>query len=316
MRRVLVPLDGTDLSAAILPDAMRLAGIGGEIILLVDVSHAARAAGDHHPDVTHWNEYADAYLEPYLQDLQSRGVRVSTHKVWISEPIWVIADMAGYLKVDMIACGTHGRTPFGRLIRGGTAWQVVAHSEVPVLLRHVDGEKPAASPSARPHILVPLDGSAYAEKALPLAVRLAIERHATLALARVATSGLPDWGAANMGGWAGTGPIAYSDGVAADRCYLEQAAASLPVGTETSVIQGSPIAGALTDFVRSHTVTDVVMTTHGRTGLARVVLGSVADSLVHALSCPIILVPALAAAHITNPFGHAEKTSRTPVEVA
>jgi nucleotide-binding universal stress UspA family protein len=102
--------------------------------------------------------------------------------------------------------------------------------------------------------------------------------------------------------------------VAADQRYLERVAASLPVETHPCVLEGSPIADVLTDFVRSQGITDVVMTTHGRTGLSRVVLGSVADSLVHELTCPIILVPALAAAHVASAIGQARKDSRTPVE--
>lgn len=311
MRRVLVPLDGTDLAASILPDAMRLAGPGGEIILLVDVAQTARASRDHRPDVGTWNDCVDEYLRPHAEEIESHGVRAATHKVWISDPTWVIADMAGYLKADMIACSTHGRTPFGRLVRGGTAWHVVAHSQVPVLLRHVDPEMRADVHAGRPHIMVPLDGSAYAEKALPLAVALTKERGARLTLARVATTGLPEWGLSTPGGVGAFG-LSYADEVAADRCYLEQVAAALPVDAHAHVLEGSPITAALADFVHSDGVTDVVMTTHGRTGLARVIVGSVADSLVHTLSCPIILVPALAAAHVTPLRTSTHDTEREP----
>ena len=42
----------------------------------------------------------------------------------------------------------------------------------------------------------------------------------------------------------------------------------------------------------------IVMASHGRTGLPRVIVGSVADALVHRLTCPIVIIPSLAARHI------------------
>jgi nucleotide-binding universal stress UspA family protein len=292
---------------------MRLAGQGGEVMFLVDVADAAHAAGYRRPDVARWDEYVDAYLEPYVQEARSHGVRAATHKLWISDPIPLVTEMAGILKADVIACSTHGRTPFGRLVRGATAWHIVAHSAVPVLLRHIEGDRPPPQPLGRKHIAVPLDGSAYAEKALPLAAKLATEWGASLSLVRVPTIGFREWGAANLAGWSSQ-PVAHADAVAEAGIYLEAVAGALPVPAQTHVLEGSPIAATLADFVQTHAVTSVVMTTHGRTGLSRVVIGSVADALVHQLTCAMILVPALAAARVTPRSTEVEDAFRVPVE--
>lgn len=60
-----------------------------------------------------------------------------------------------------------------------------------------------------------------------------------------------------------------------------------------SIVLAGPVADRLATAVEQWSITDVVMTTHGRTGLPRVILGSVSDALVQRLTCPIVIVPAL-----------------------
>ncbi len=62
---------------------------------------------------------------------------------------------------------------------------------------------------------------------------------------------------------------------------------------EATVLAG-PAVDRLVSAVDQWSITDVVVTSHGRTGLSRVILGSVADALIHRLHCPIVIVPALA----------------------
>lgn len=72
-----------------------------------------------------------------------------------------------------------------------------------------------------------------------------------------------------------------------------RSAATLPGVTHRRVLTGSTV-DALTAAIGEWSITDIVMTNHGRTGLARVMLRSVADTLIYRLHCPIIVIPPLA----------------------
>ena len=291
MRRILVALDGTALSAAILGDAVRLAGPDGELILM----HAAnrprgRAASIANSELD--TELAREYLDAVGEGLRTRGVSVTTVTALTFNIPAIIEETAQTKKVDMIACATHGRGGVGRLLWGSVAWKVVANSPVPVLLRHpvvggawshddraqhsAFGAREFAVDSEHRRILVPLDGSPLAERAVPLAQELAAEWYAPIDLVRV----VPD--------------EPRHDSAVNPQAYLDQVVAGLPSTVRGHVLSGIP-AVELVAFAQAAGVTDVVMTSHGRTGLDRVFMGSVTHDIIHRLSLPVIVIPALAA---------------------
>jgi nucleotide-binding universal stress UspA family protein len=80
-----------------------------------------------------------------------------------------------------------------------------------------------------------------------------------------------------------------------ESAYLERVARRLPDGAGVSpatVVLDGPVAQTLIDHVRTRGAKLVVMTTHGRGGVSRMFLGSVADRLIRGLHCPLILVHA------------------------
>jgi nucleotide-binding universal stress UspA family protein len=136
-------------------------------------------------------------------------------------------------------------------------------------------------------ILVPLDGSALAESALSAAVELARPTGATLILVRSAEARvLP-----------GGDPVAAQVGVVREaEAYLEGVAARLrEQGTTTAVepcVWYGPAVAGIVDAARICRVDLIVMTTHGRSGLGRLILGSVAESVLRGISTPILLLRA------------------------
>ena len=78
----------------------------------------------------------------------------------------------------------------------------------------------------------------------------------------------------------------------AAKTYVDDLAGKMRVAAQGHVISGSPVE-ELTGFVYGAHVTDIVMTSHGRGGLARMFLGSVAYDLIHRLPIPVVVVPAL-----------------------
>ncbi len=116
--------------------------------------------------------------------------------------------------------------------------------------------------------VVPLDGSPFAERALPVASALAARRDGAVLL--VATR------------W-------RHDDLDSDS-YLEQIAARAAVPTEHVTIQDRGAADAIALVARSEPDRRVCMTTHGRGGLRWAVLGSVAEAVVHDSGAPVVLV--------------------------
>ena len=289
MRRILVPLDGTQLAESILSDARRLAGPDG-VLILIEVAQGRK----YDPETRTRSEWyalqsARDYLAEQAASLRAEGVNVEAHGLYMGPAPVSIDDAVGMYRADMIACATHGRSPLGRLCRGGVAWRALAHSSVPVLLRHAE-DHPAEAVRAIPrHIMVPLDGSAYAEKALPLAQQLAREWKAKLSLVQV----VPDTAVVFAPEVTVTPDDIQLQNQEAHR-YLDRMASELGGEVQMSVLIG-PVSTTLTEAAVHWSVSDIVMASHGRTGLSRVILGSVADTLVHRLHCPIIVIPAMVA---------------------
>lgn len=295
MRRVLVPLDGTQFSEAILPDARRLAGSAGELVLVREASWPLHERNIFVDTTMLAVEETEGYLQHEAEKLRDEGVNVKTQSLVLADAASAIDEAVRIFKTDMIAIATHGRLPLGRLLRGGVAWRALAHSPVPVLLRHVEDEAkvPDVQEGGR-RIMVPLDGSAYAEKALPVAQELGLEWNAPILLVRV-DPGIPMMGMP----YPSVSSVTQieEEALASVRAYLQELAQSIQGYVEVEVERG-PVVDNLAWCAERHSVTDIVLASHGRTGLSRVILGSVADGLIHRFHGPIIVVPALAAGRL------------------
>jgi nucleotide-binding universal stress UspA family protein len=135
-------------------------------------------------------------------------------------------------------------------------------------------------------ILVPLDGSALAESALEQAAELAAQNGATLVLLR----------AAEAHTFPGADPTeAQVQVVREAEEYLAAVADRLRRDgrskVETGVWYGSP-AAAIVEAARLRRADLIVMSTHGRSGLGRLILGSVAESVLRGTPVPILLLRA------------------------
>lgn len=138
-------------------------------------------------------------------------------------------------------------------------------------------------------IMVPLDGSAFAERAVPVASQLAQNARARLHLVQVhefMMANVPD----------GMVPYDVAWETAArreEREYLRsvanRVAENAGVVARTELLEGVP-AMALAQYAREMDIGLIVMTTHGRSGLSRLWLGSVADGLVRRSGVPVLLL--------------------------
>ena len=138
-------------------------------------------------------------------------------------------------------------------------------------------------------LVVPLDGSTFAEQALPVAGAILERSKASLTLLRVHRP-LGYGEEAPSGEWDGDLREWESD-------YLTRAAERMRerYGAKvTTCLLEEPVVGALCDYVRAHETDLVVMSTHGRTGVSRAWLGSVADGIVRQASVPVLMLRARA----------------------
>jgi nucleotide-binding universal stress UspA family protein len=150
------------------------------------------------------------------------------------------------------------------------------------------------------HLLVALDGSDAAEQVLPHVEALAASFGATVTLLRASVSAETLMAQSATGGGPTVGdvapaidptPIQEADHDAATE-YLQQVQARLSQGgvtVKTDVPEG-PAQDVIVDRARELGVSLILMTTHGRSGLGRMVFGSVADAVLRHAPCPVLLV--------------------------
>ncbi len=135
-------------------------------------------------------------------------------------------------------------------------------------------------------ILVPLDGSKLSEKALVHAHELAKQTTAEIVLLQVVVFPTRDYDVIPM-------DVAVSAEVIAEtKRYLERVAGDLRrLGTRvTTQVEVGYVADQIIDYAASHEVDLIVMSTHGRTGPARWLIGSVADRVAHGSKVPVFMV--------------------------
>ena len=151
-------------------------------------------------------------------------------------------------------------------------------------------------------ILVPLDGSELSERALPIAQNLAQSSQATVHLIHMVSR------EHELGAGRGMEFSAQSVELEMDmarrltesrlgqgKLYLEEkgsqlSKAGIKIETEFAVKAGDP-AQNIIDYVKDHSISLVVMSTHGRGGVRRLLVGSVTDRVIRSCEVPVLVVP-------------------------
>jgi nucleotide-binding universal stress UspA family protein len=239
---------------------------------------------------------AEADLEHLAGVLRAEGVETEV-RIPHGEAAPTILDEALFGGVDAIVMSTHGRGGVGRWIYGSVADRVIHNAEVPVLV------VPPGSPNRWPRtpdptIVVPLDGSSLAEEALGPASALAESLRGRLLLLRVVEPVYYGYGIGEGYG-AAMLDLDGEAGLEASRAYLEELASRLRAeGRDVRTrVEVGVAAATIARVAEEEAAVAIAMATHGRGGLARLVLGSVATALLQRAREPILLVrPALPAA--------------------
>lgn len=278
---VVVPLDGSELAEEALPYAVAIADRSSAPLHLLRVIPPDAPAS------------AQNEARNYLRDkARTYGDRVQL-SVRMGSAAEQIIDAADEMIDPIIVMTTHGRSGIGRWLYGSVADRVVRGSGNPVLLIRSGTERPVKGDVRT--IVVPLDGSVHAEAALPYAKQIAQAFDSELRLVRVAETTQ----IYSMLSPAHQTPASVQtlnelvDQLIADaNRYLAEVSEQLKsegFNVQTVTLEGIP-GEQLLAYEREESPDLVVMATHGRSGLSRVVFGSVAERMLKLGQTPVMMV--------------------------
>jgi nucleotide-binding universal stress UspA family protein len=223
--------------------------------------------------------------------LRADGARLASAVTLTGAVGQTLARYVQELGIDLVVMATHGRGGVQRAWLGSVADHLVRHLVIPVLLVRPPEGRASTAPTPGHQILVPLDGSPLAEEVLRPAEALGRLWQAELCLVQVVRPVL------RVVDLAAPLPTAYDDELTAVRRtqaqdYLDDVAAGLRArglrATIAAVVGWHP-AQTILDLARPERVALVALATHGRGGLRRWALGSVADKLVRGADVPVLV---------------------------
>jgi len=279
--RILLAYDDAPASQVALDYACALARAGATLILAHAVNESALAVaatgdiGFSAIDPSRLIEAADDQGHAVLQ----AGVAACAARGVVAAGIFVRDAVAGGIvalgrkhEVDLIVLGTHGRSGVARVVLGSVAEGILRKSHVPVLA--INGHaRTLVGTSLFSRVLLALDDSDPARSALALAVQLAADYGTHLILCAVIA------------------PAHATDASARER--LERAAATSEATTVVDdyvVVAGEP-APSIERTAMQRNCDLIVVGSHGRRGLDRLVLGSVAEAVIRKSALPVLVVP-------------------------
>ncbi len=257
IRRLLVPLDGSDVAEQVLPTATAFAKYFKAPLSLFTVEEKDEEE----------NAYLRAVGERYRDD--PFDVEHTTAKGPVAKTI----EAAAYEnEADLIVMSTHGRSGVKRMVMGSVAAELIPNASKPVLLVRATAQNQAP---AFHTLLVTLDGSALAERVLPFVCSVAATFKSRVILLTVPQE--------NTVETLGLQTKQYLEGVAS---VLQK----LDISTEILITGQDPIPTIL-KVSRDENVDLIMLATHGRGGIKRLLIGSVADAIMQGADCPVFLIP-------------------------
>jgi nucleotide-binding universal stress UspA family protein len=290
-RSLLVPLDRSSFAEQALPLALSIARRAEARLDLVEV-HALYALEDRTAAWLPFEPNRDAecrqqeqvYLDATAKWLTSVAQVPVTADVFCGSAVLPETVVEGLLeravagRADLVVMATHGRGPLGPFGRGSVADGFFRRAPIPVLLVRPGDEARGVIPEpVVDHLLIPLDGSALAERVLGPALDLARLMEARCRLLRVVES------RSSPGG---------SPEAAQAEAYLERVAGRVRgqgLHVRTQVVVAPHAAEAILQEAEGQAGGLIALATHGRSGLKRLLLGSVADKVVRGSGSPVLV---------------------------
>jgi len=300
-RKILVSLDGSELAENALAPALKIAEAMAaragdqpvKLILLRVVGPVALVAADPllYDELMRMGiDEAQAYLNTVVTSLRPGAVAVEAHAA-AGSAASAIVQYAETNGVDLIVMSSHGRTGSSRWVYGSVAEKVLHHAPCATIIIRAHVDVPAFQ---NRKVLVPLDGSPLAERALEPALTIAGAVESDVTLLRV-TSGrepLPESLSPSGEDAAAALDTAAAQERAEAEAYLQTLCAAHPNQRLACAVvtTSGDIADALVTYADAHGVDLIVMSSHGRSGIGRWLHGSVAEKVLRGANCATLIV--------------------------
>jgi nucleotide-binding universal stress UspA family protein len=297
LMKVLVAYDFSDASLEALEQGrVEARAIGGTLAFC----HVMPVMYDAEPFLSQFRQ--DATLDLSATEAKvRRAIEDKAHSVLGSQAAEVFVDTGiPYAEIvrraeawgaDLVVVGSHGRSGIARVLLGSVAERVVRHAQTSVLV---------ARPVKKAGVV--LAATDLSEASLPVigaAARAAERRNGRLVVVTAVDWAFAAWGSlagAPFGATTVVPPIEVQEEVrSAMRATIEKEIERVGAKGEALVIDGTPVS-AIADKAEELSAELVVVGTHGRTGLSRLTLGSVAERVVRAAECSVLVVRAKDAA--------------------
>ncbi len=294
--KILIPLDGSKTAEKVLPYARYLAGkfkIPVELLAVVDIAEmAAHMAAEKARFLDTMVEDATRSSETYLRNVTATFPGASVkHAVAKGRAEDTIIEKGEADKNALITMATHGRSGLNRFLLGSVAEKVLRGSTNPLLLVRATEEGKTEGEAGFKTIIVPLDGSELAETVLPMVADVAKTLGLEVTLFRAYHIPYNAY-AGDEGFYA----VNYDELIESVRDeateYLEKKAADVrKLGVEkVSCVTKEGFAGDEIINLGNRTPGGLIaMCSHGRSGVKRWVLGSVAETVVRHTADPVLI---------------------------
>ena len=309
--KVIVPLDGSDLSEQSLPYAELIAkslNVPVELVQAYDILPPSLLGGSNRQGVVSALEEgsrARALVSMENQRRRLEGDGLSVNLVAQRGPAAdVIVAVAGAEPTALVVMSTHGRGGISRWVMGSVTDKVLHTIPNPMLIVRANVLGPAAPESSLRSVVVPLDGSPLSELAIPHAISVAGALSAGITVLRITPSedqyrtqlnlALPEMGTGTMPDFDMASPDELTADDAAEASdYLDDVRNRMSIdhahGVATEHQVNDNIAQTIIERASAQPSL-VAMTTHGRSGVGRMVLGSVTDRVIRHSNLPVLVI--------------------------
>lgn len=303
-RNILVPLDGSELAekavgpahqiaVAMAASAHRTGETAVKLTLLRALTPMAMLAADPYlyDEMMRMNiDEAQAYLNLAASTLSEGKVVVETKTV-NGSPAEAIVQYAEENAIDLVVMSSHGRTGSSRWVYGSVAEKVMHHAPcaTAIIRAHVE-----VTMFQNRKMLVPLDGSELAERALEPALALARAVGSNVQLLRVVNAREPMPESMTPAGEQVEAALNEADLEERSEAetYLQRVFSShenqhLFFDVQTT---DGDVADTIVTYADANHIDLIVMSSHGRSGLGRWLHGSVAEKVLRGANCATLIV--------------------------
>ncbi len=285
LEKLLLPTDSSEFSEGAIREAITLAKACSSKLFAVSVIETNPEYETIAPQLV---EKAEKEARQHLNAVKARASKEGVDCEIIArqgeEPYKYIVEEAAKNQVNMIIMGRRGRTGFKRLMMGSVTAKVIGHAPCNVLV------VPRAARLELRNILVATDGSRYSDAAASEAISIAKQCGANLVVVSVVPSEAES-----------PFDIVHSEmqkGLIADKEFQEaekniksvkNLAEKEGINVSGFILAGRPYE-AIIDTAKEKRADLIVVGSHGRTGIARLLMGSVTERVIGHAECAVLIV--------------------------